>query len=118
MQTCTIRHLSAALIETSPDGAASVGAGVSGHGERVETTEDFAPALNLPLGSYDSPLIHAHIYPATMPPTVDETSCLRPTTIVNIPSPTLPTFRPRHIPRKYILCPTCSPVLIVKPTSS
>src|SRR5699024_12384622 len=25
------------------DGAASVGAGMSGHGERVETTEDFAP---------------------------------------------------------------------------
>lgn len=56
------------------DGAASVGAGMSGHGERVETTEDFAPALDRALAADGPALIHVLIDPATMPPAADETS--------------------------------------------
>jgi acetolactate synthase-1/2/3 large subunit len=74
MQTRTIRHLSAALIETSPDGAASAGVNMSGHGERVETTEDFAPALDRALAADGPALIHVLIDPATIPPAADETS--------------------------------------------
>src|SRR5699024_9104586 len=40
------------------DGAASAGVGMSGHGERVETTEDFAPALDRALAADGPALIH------------------------------------------------------------
>lgn len=52
----------------------SAGAGTSGHGERVETTEDFGPALDRALAAEGPALIHVLIDPATMPPAGDEIS--------------------------------------------
>ncbi|WP_209324394.1 thiamine pyrophosphate-dependent enzyme [Brevibacterium renqingii] len=50
------------------------GAGMSGHGERVEATDDFAPALERALAAGGPALIHVLIDPATMPPAADETT--------------------------------------------
>ncbi|MGC3023248.1 thiamine pyrophosphate-dependent enzyme [Brevibacterium sp. FAM 24630] len=65
--------------DMSSSGAASPGAdasvsGLTGHGERVETTEDFGPALDRALAAEGPALIHVLIDPATMPPAADETS--------------------------------------------
>ncbi|MGO3064888.1 MAG: thiamine pyrophosphate-dependent enzyme [Brevibacterium linens] len=55
------------------DGTAT-GAGMVGHGERVEATEDFAAALDRALAHDGPALIHVLIDPATMPPAADETA--------------------------------------------
>ncbi|WGP06096.1 thiamine pyrophosphate-binding protein [Bacillus subtilis] len=55
------------------DGTAT-GAGMVGHGERVEATEDFAAALDRALAHDGPALIHVLIDPVTMPPAADETS--------------------------------------------
>ncbi|WP_152348980.1 thiamine pyrophosphate-dependent enzyme [Brevibacterium sp. CFH 10365] len=70
--------------DLSSSGAASVGddsgngagpsvSGLTGHGERVETTEEFGPALDRALASDSPALIHVLIDPATKPPAADET---------------------------------------------
>ena len=48
--------------------------GLTGHGERVETTEEFGPALDRALAADAPALIHVLIDPATMPPAADETA--------------------------------------------
>ncbi|UVI36022.1 thiamine pyrophosphate-binding protein [Brevibacterium spongiae] len=63
--------------DTSSSGAASAGAdpsvaGLTGHGERVETTEAFGPALDRALAADGPALIHVLIDPATTPPAADE----------------------------------------------
>ncbi|UZD62233.1 thiamine pyrophosphate-dependent enzyme [Brevibacterium sp. JSBI002] len=67
---------SARVSGSVPPGAdgTAVGAGMIGHGERVETTEDFGPALDRALAHDGPALIHVLIDSATMPPAADETS--------------------------------------------
>lgn len=57
----------------NPDFAAWMAAFDGGHGERVESTEDFAPALERTLAADGPALIHVLIDPATMPPAGEET---------------------------------------------
>jgi acetolactate synthase-1/2/3 large subunit len=61
----------AGSVQTAPEVTAP---GLTGHGERVETTEDFEPALERALAHNGPALIHVLIDPATMPPAGNETS--------------------------------------------
>ncbi|MGZ1490810.1 thiamine pyrophosphate-dependent enzyme [Brevibacterium sediminis] len=63
---------SASKASMNGDGASA--SGPTGHGERVETTEEFGPALDRALAHDGPALIHVLIDPATMPPAADETS--------------------------------------------
>ncbi|WP_210603761.1 thiamine pyrophosphate-dependent enzyme [Brevibacterium oceani] len=58
-------------VPTAPEVSAP---GMAGHGERVETTAEFEPALDRALAHNGPALIHVLIDPATMPPAGDETS--------------------------------------------
>ena len=60
-------------VSPGADGTAT-GAGMVGHGERVEATEGFAAALDRALAHDGPALIHVLIDPATMPPAADETA--------------------------------------------
>ncbi len=55
-------------------GGTATGAGMIGHGERVEATEDFAAALDRALAHDGPALIHVLVDSATMPPSADETA--------------------------------------------
>ncbi|GAA1522709.1 thiamine pyrophosphate-dependent enzyme [Brevibacterium permense] len=63
---------SASKASMNGDGASVPGP--TGHGERVETTEEFGSALDRALDHDGPALIHVLIDPATMPPAADETS--------------------------------------------
>ena len=60
--------------DASSTGTGSSKSGLTGHGERVETTEEFGPALDRALAHDGPALIHVLIDPATMPPAADEIS--------------------------------------------
>ncbi|WP_181274321.1 thiamine pyrophosphate-dependent enzyme [Brevibacterium oceani] len=61
----------AGSVPTAPEVTAP---GMTGHGERVETTAEFESALDRALAHNGPALIHVLIDPATMPPAGDETS--------------------------------------------
>ena len=68
---------SAGAASASDESSTGNGTSVSvmtGHGERVETTEEFEPALDRALAHDGPALIHVLIDPATMPPAADETA--------------------------------------------
>ena len=56
----------------NPDFGTWMSAFIGGHGERVETTADFAPALDRALAATGPALLHLTIDPETMPPAADE----------------------------------------------
>src|SRR5699024_1636815 len=56
------------------DGAASVGAGMSGHGDRVGAPDDLSPSVARALAAAGPGRVPALFDPATMPPGADETS--------------------------------------------
>lgn len=56
----------------NPDFGTWMSAFIGGHGERVEATEDFAPALDRALAATGPALLHLTIDPETMPPAADE----------------------------------------------
>ena len=64
----------ASVGDDSGNGAGPSVSGLTGHGERVETTEEFGPALDRALASDSPALIHVLIDPETMPPAADETA--------------------------------------------
>ncbi|MCD1286470.1 MULTISPECIES: thiamine pyrophosphate-dependent enzyme [unclassified Brevibacterium] len=56
----------------NPDFGTWMSAFIGGHGERVEATEHFAPALDRALAATGPALLHLTIDPETMPPAADE----------------------------------------------
>ncbi|WP_166975162.1 thiamine pyrophosphate-dependent enzyme [Brevibacterium atlanticum] len=75
MSAFDARSGAASARSTADDAASSSRAtGMTGHGERVETTADFEPALERALAHDGPALIHVLVDPETMPPAGDETS--------------------------------------------
>lgn len=64
----------ASASDPSLSGNGSSVSGLTGHGERVETTAEFGPALDRALAHDGPALIHVLIHPATMPPAANETA--------------------------------------------
>ncbi|SMX70876.1 thiamine pyrophosphate-dependent enzyme [Brevibacterium linens] len=68
------RSSSGAASASDPSSTDGGVASLTGHGERVETTEEFGPALDRALAADGPALIHVLIDPATMPPAANETA--------------------------------------------